>query len=219
MLNPIAQYRQEIPWKRSSSRRSWPTPSTSSAPVRPPMGPPPPSWSGPRMPERFNKDYVLVKAQELIVNTRMGPSFFTPRYISHPSLPPGSPPTGLCHGRDQRPGAGDRSCRGHDCFSPVELIGYEDLGFCEKGEGEYFIEEGRSSRDGDLPVNASGGLESCGHPVGATGVRMINEITRHLQGKAGRTSGQKCQAGSCPQHRRTLRHYLVDHSGSSVRLK
>jgi acetyl-CoA C-acetyltransferase len=72
----------------------------------------------------------------------------------------------------------------HDCFTITELLNYEDLGFCEKGEGAHFVREGHSAADGDLPVNPSGGLKSFGHPIGATGCRMIGEVTRQLQGRA-----------------------------------
>jgi acetyl-CoA C-acetyltransferase len=72
----------------------------------------------------------------------------------------------------------------HDCFTITEILNYEDLGFCEPGEGAAFIRDGRSAADGDLPVNPSGGLKSFGHPIGATGCRMIGEITRQLQGRA-----------------------------------
>ncbi|CAN5770593.1 acetyl-CoA acetyltransferase [soil metagenome] len=73
----------------------------------------------------------------------------------------------------------------HDCFTWTEISNYEDLGFCKKGEGAHFIGEGRSSLKGDLPVNTSGGLKSSGHPIGASGVRMIYEITTQLRGQAG----------------------------------
>lgn len=72
----------------------------------------------------------------------------------------------------------------HDCFTITEILTYEDLGFCAPGEGARFIGEGRSAADGDLPVNPSGGLKSFGHPIGATGCRMIGELTRQLQGRA-----------------------------------
>ena len=72
----------------------------------------------------------------------------------------------------------------HDCFTITEILNYEDLGFCAPGEGAAFVRDGRSAADGDLPVNPSGGLKSFGHPIGATGCRMIGEITRQLQGRA-----------------------------------
>jgi acetyl-CoA C-acetyltransferase len=73
----------------------------------------------------------------------------------------------------------------HDCFTITEIVDYEDLGFCEKGEGGKFIESGASQRDGKLPVNPSGGLLSKGHPLGATGIAQIGELYWHLRGEAG----------------------------------
>lgn len=73
----------------------------------------------------------------------------------------------------------------HDCFTWTEISNYEDLGFCRKGEGAHFIAEGRSALFGDLPVNPSGGLKSFGHPIGASGVRMIYEISTQLRAQAG----------------------------------
>jgi acetyl-CoA C-acetyltransferase len=73
----------------------------------------------------------------------------------------------------------------HDCFTITEILNYEDLGFCKRGEGGHFVAEGRASIGGDIPVNPSGGLKSFGHPIGATGVRMIYEVSQHLWNKAG----------------------------------
>jgi acetyl-CoA C-acetyltransferase len=73
----------------------------------------------------------------------------------------------------------------HDCFSLTELLSYEDLGFCAKGEGKQHVEAGTFALDGELPVNTDGGLKSFGHPTGATGVRMIYENVLQLQGRAG----------------------------------
>lgn len=72
----------------------------------------------------------------------------------------------------------------HDCFTISEIIEYEDLGFCEKGAGGWFIQEGRSDFGGDIPVNTDGGLLSCGHPLGATGIRQAIEIMKQLRGDA-----------------------------------
>lgn len=72
----------------------------------------------------------------------------------------------------------------HDCFTITEILNYEDLFFCEPGEGAAFVRDGRASADGQLPVNPSGGLKSFGHPIGATGCRMIGELTKQLQGRA-----------------------------------
>jgi acetyl-CoA C-acetyltransferase len=73
----------------------------------------------------------------------------------------------------------------HDCFTVTELVNYEDLGLCGRGEGGDLLLSGATAAGGDIPVNLSGGLQSCGHPVGATGVRMIAEIADHLLGRAG----------------------------------
>jgi len=73
----------------------------------------------------------------------------------------------------------------HDCFTWTEISNYEDLGFCRKGEGAHFVGEGRSALGGDMPVNTSGGLKSFGHPIGASGVRMIYEVVTQLRGQAG----------------------------------
>lgn len=72
----------------------------------------------------------------------------------------------------------------HDCFTISEIIEYEDLGFCEKGEGGLFIQEGRSDFGGTVPVNTDGGLLSCGHPFGGTGIRQGMEIMKQLRGEA-----------------------------------
>jgi len=73
----------------------------------------------------------------------------------------------------------------HDCFAIAELLAYEDLGFCNRGEAPHLLEEGVTELDGDLPVNASGGLKSKGHPIGATGAGQIAEAFKQLSGNAG----------------------------------
>nr|MDO8135487.1 thiolase domain-containing protein [Candidatus Njordarchaeum guaymaensis] len=74
----------------------------------------------------------------------------------------------------------------HDCFSISELIHYEDLGFCKKGEGGRFMDSGITQLEGKLPVNPGGGLKARGHPVGATGAAQVVEITWQLRGEAGK---------------------------------
>ena len=74
----------------------------------------------------------------------------------------------------------------HDCFSIVELLTYEDLGLCKKGEAKDMIRGKTTELGGEIPVNVSGGLLSCGHPVGATGIRMVTEIAGQLRNKAGK---------------------------------
>jgi acetyl-CoA C-acetyltransferase len=72
----------------------------------------------------------------------------------------------------------------HDCFTIAEIMAYEDLGFCPKGEGGRFIEDKRSYIGGDVAVNVDGGLKAKGHPIGATGVSMAYEIVTQLRGEA-----------------------------------
>jgi acetyl-CoA C-acetyltransferase len=74
----------------------------------------------------------------------------------------------------------------HDCFTWTEISNTEDLGFCAKGEGWKLAAEGRTAIEGDIPINTSGGLKSFGHPIGASGVRMIYECVTQLRGEAGR---------------------------------
>lgn len=73
----------------------------------------------------------------------------------------------------------------HDAFSIVELISYEDLGFCRKGEGFKLVRDGYFNIDGKVPVNASGGLKAKGHPVSATGLGMVYEVVNQLRRECG----------------------------------
>jgi len=69
----------------------------------------------------------------------------------------------------------------HDCFTIAEIMAYEDLGFCGKGEGARMIREGETEVGGRIPVNIDGGLKAKGHPIGATGVSMLAELTKQLR--------------------------------------
>jgi acetyl-CoA C-acetyltransferase len=73
----------------------------------------------------------------------------------------------------------------HDCFTIAEICAIEDLGFCKKGEAGRLTEEGVTALQGNLPVNTSGGLKACGHPVGATGIKQVCEVVQQLRGEAG----------------------------------
>jgi acetyl-CoA C-acetyltransferase len=83
----------------------------------------------------------------------------------------------------------------HDCFTINELISYEDLGFCPAGRAKEDIDSGFFERGGGLPVNTDGGLKCFGHPTGATGMRMIYEIYKQMQGKAGARQIKKVNIG------------------------
>jgi acetyl-CoA C-acetyltransferase len=73
----------------------------------------------------------------------------------------------------------------HDCFTIAEIMAYEDLGFCKKGEGGPFVAARQSYIGGAVAVNVDGGLKAKGHPIGATGVSMTYEIAKQLRGEAG----------------------------------
>ncbi len=73
----------------------------------------------------------------------------------------------------------------HDCFTIAEIIAMEDLGFVKAGEGGPYVLAGKTCLNGERPVNASGGLKSKGHPVGATGVGQICDIVMQIRGEAG----------------------------------
>ncbi|HEU5084192.1 MAG TPA: thiolase family protein [Acidimicrobiales bacterium] len=73
----------------------------------------------------------------------------------------------------------------HDCFATAELVHYDNLKLCEEGGAADFFESGATWRDGSTPVNVSGGLQSKGHPISATGIANIWEVCHHLRGEAG----------------------------------
>ncbi|SDF66479.1 thiolase domain-containing protein [Halorientalis regularis] len=73
----------------------------------------------------------------------------------------------------------------HDCFAIAELMAYSDLGLCEPEEAGEFVASGKTGRDGEMPVNTSGGLKSKGHPIGATGAGQVVEVFKQLSGEAG----------------------------------
>ena len=85
----------------------------------------------------------------------------------------------------------------HDCFTIAEIIATEDLGFFAPGEGPRAVDEGRTARTGDRPINTSGGLKAKGHPVGASGVAQVIEIFHQLRGEAGgrQLSGSNLEFG------------------------
>ena len=72
----------------------------------------------------------------------------------------------------------------HDCFTIAEIMAYEDLGFCGRGEGVKLLREGQTEIGGKIPVNMDGGLKAKGHPIGATGCSMIYELTKQLREEA-----------------------------------
>jgi acetyl-CoA C-acetyltransferase len=78
----------------------------------------------------------------------------------------------------------------HDCFTIAEILAYEDIGLCSKGEGVKLIREGQTEIGGKTPVNMDGGLKAKGHPIGTTGCSMIYELTKQLREEAVEKSRQ-----------------------------
>lgn len=83
----------------------------------------------------------------------------------------------------------------HDCFATAEILHYENLGLCGPGEAGRMIDEGQVALGGRIPVNVSGGLLSKGHPLGATGIANIYEVTTHLRGEAGNRQVEGARIG------------------------
>ena len=83
----------------------------------------------------------------------------------------------------------------HDCFATAEILHYENLGLCAEGEAGRMVDEGATSIGGKVPVNASGGLLSKGHPLGATGVANVCEVVWHLRGEAGNRQVEGAKVG------------------------
>ncbi len=83
----------------------------------------------------------------------------------------------------------------HDCFATAEILHYENLGLCGDGEAGKLIDEGTTAIGGRVPVNCSGGLLSKGHPLGATGIANIYEVSTHLRREAGNRQVEGARLG------------------------
>jgi len=132
--------------------------------------------------KRFKKPAVLVKGAGLAVAT--GRPYFDPTfdYLGFRSTQAAARQAYAMAGIAPRD---VDFAEVHDCFTWTEISNIEDLGFCAKGEGGRLVEEGRTAIGGDVPINPSGGLKSFGHPIGASGVRMIYECVTQLRDEAG----------------------------------
>ena len=104
----------------------------------------------------------------------------------------------------------------HDAFSIAELLYYEALGFCGRGEALRLIDEGATNIDGRIPVNPSGGLISKGHPVGATGLAQLAEIIWQLRGQAGKRQVRNAKVGMT--HCTGGGIYGLDHGACSIHI-
>ena len=148
----------------------------------------------PEIAKSMKKDYVLVKGLALVNGSGQGKlqSDYDFSYI----------PETIEAGKLAYKEAGITNPRQevdvaivHDCFTITELLIYEDLGFSPRGKGPEDVEAGTFTLEGDLPVNTDGGLKCFGHPLSASGLRMIYEIYKQLQGKAGDRQIKKADIG------------------------
>ena len=83
----------------------------------------------------------------------------------------------------------------HDCFATAELVHYDNLMLCPEGGAVDFFNSGAPWRDGSKPVNVSGGLQSKGHPISATGIANVWEVCHHLRGEAGERQIEGAKVG------------------------
>lgn len=132
---------------------------------------------------RFTTDPLYVKALSFVAGTGSGSMDPSYDYTTFPEV--------VATAKDAYSQAGLTDPRRelalaevHDCFTPTELVLMEDLGFAERGTAWKEVLAGTFDIDGELPVNTDGGLKSFGHPVGASGLRMIYEIWLQLRGRA-----------------------------------
>jgi acetyl-CoA acyltransferase len=86
----------------------------------------------------------------------------------------------------------------HDCFATAEILHYENLGLCKDGEAGRMIDDGEVALGGRIPVNVSGGLLSKGHPLGATGIANIYEVSTHLRGEGDKRQVEGARLGMTP---------------------
>jgi acetyl-CoA C-acetyltransferase len=132
---------------------------------------------------RYTDRPIYIKAMSLIAGDGSGvidPSY---DFVTFPEV--------VAAAKDAYAQAGITDPRGelglaevHDCFTPTELVLMEDLGLAERGSGWKDVEAGVFDLDGEMPVNTDGGLKSFGHPVGASGLRMLYEVWLQLRGDA-----------------------------------
>jgi acetyl-CoA C-acetyltransferase len=133
---------------------------------------------------RYTESPMYVKALSLVAGTAQGPIDPGYDFTSFDEV--------VASAADAYKQAGITDPRGeislaevHDCFTPTELVLMEDLGFSKRGEGWRDVLDGVFDLDGELPVNPDGGLKSFGHPIGASGLRMLFECWSQFRGEAG----------------------------------
>jgi acetyl-CoA C-acetyltransferase len=150
----------------------------------------------PEIAKRFRDDYILVKGMGVVCSARQGllqddydfnhfDENVNAARIAYGEAGITDPPKQIDHSMV------------HDCFTITELITYEDMGWCPRGTAKEHVENGFFDLDGgEIAVNVDGGLKSFGHPIGASGIRMIYEVYKQLQGKAGKRQRKSPELGA-----------------------
>jgi acetyl-CoA C-acetyltransferase len=159
----------------------------------------------PEIAKSMGKDYILVKGLGLAVGAKQGTLRDDFDFVRFPET--------INAAKQAYEQAGIKDPRKeisiaevHDCFTITELIIMEDLGFSKRGMASKDVDDGTFSLEGELPVNTDGGLKCFGHPIGASGIRMMYEVYKQLQGKAGPRQIKNVKLG--------LTHNLGGHPGT-----
>ncbi|MBN1692568.1 MAG: hypothetical protein JW845_03330 [Dehalococcoidales bacterium] len=159
------------------------------------------------MAKKFRPDPIYVKAMQITVGARQGAMRQDYDFVHIEENIIGSRQAYAAAGvKDPRKEISIAEV--HDCFSIHEMIVYEDLGFSKRGRAREDIEVGAFTLEGELPVNTDGGLKCFGHPLGASGLRMMYEVYKQLQGKAGPRQVKNPRLG--------LTHNLGGNAGTGV---
>ena len=160
---------------------------------------------------KYTDKPLYIKALSLVAGNCSGNADPDYDYTTFPEIARGRPAT-----RTRRPASPTRATQiamaeVHDCFTPAELLIYEDLGFAERGTAWKEVLDGTFDLEGDLPVNPDGGLKSFGHPVGASGLRMMFEAGSSCAARRPRSA-----ASSTPTAASALTHNLGGYPGEMV---
>jgi acetyl-CoA C-acetyltransferase len=144
--------------------------------------------------KKFRDDYVLVKSIQLVTGAYQRPLQSASDFVHFEETVLASKrayeEAGIADPRKEIDLA-----MVHDCFTITELIIYEDLGFSVRGRAKEDVKAGTFELNGELPVNTDGGLKCFGHPFGASGLRMMYEVYKQLQGKAGPRQVKNAKTG------------------------
>ena len=144
-----------------------------------------------KLPESVQKRAVLIKASVLVSGKDDDPKLPNNERSGHCSVRAAKAAYKMA---DLTPADMDVA-EVHDAAAPSELVQYENLGFCPQGKGGEFAESGATQIGGKIAVNCSGGLESRGHPIGASGLAMTHEIVTQLRGEAGKRQQPHAKTG------------------------